>query len=34
MERAGTDCMSRTYLLVAAGIAPFLFLLAANLMLA
>jgi len=26
--------MSRTYLLVAAGIAPFLFLLAANLMLA
>jgi len=26
--------MSRTYLIVAAGIAPFLFLLAANLMLA
>jgi hypothetical protein len=34
MERAGAVSMSRAYLLVAAGIAPILFLLAANLILA
>jgi len=34
MERAGAVSMSRAYLLVAAGIAPILFLLAANLMFA
>jgi hypothetical protein len=34
MERAGAVPMYRAYFLVAAGVAPLLFLLAANLMLA